>query len=80
MIDPTRSLRPEREVVVWRVDVVFLEKADWKYETSTAGAEGGGRTHTFGVARPAARLRGCAAYELPGIVLRGGKPILGGSG
>ena len=59
------------------MDVTLLDKADWKYEGSSAGAGGGGRTHTFGVIKPATRLRGCAAYVLPGIAIKGGKPVLG---
>ena len=49
LVDPTESLEPGRPVVIWRVDVVFLEHSDWKYEKSRAGDSGGGRTHTFGV-------------------------------
>lgn len=75
-VDPTKTLKTGCEVVIWRVDVVFLEKADWKYEGSRAGASGGGRTHTFGVKNPATKLKGSAAFELAGIVLKGGKPIL----
>ena len=76
MVDPTESIKPGRPVVIWRVDVAFLKKDDWKYETSTAGAGKGGRTHTFGVQSPATKLKHAAAYELPGIVLKGGRPIL----
>lgn len=53
----------QRPVVIWRVDVAFLTAADWKYEASTAGSSGGGRTHTFGLRTPSTRLRGCAAYH-----------------
>jgi hypothetical protein len=60
------------------VDVVFLEKIDWKYEGSTAGAGGGGRTHTFGLRSLAEKLRTSAAYAHPGVVLRGGRPVLAG--
>jgi hypothetical protein len=63
-------------VVIWRVDVVFLDKDDWKYEKSGAGDGGGGRTHTFGVKLPANKLADAAAYELPGIKLKGGRPVL----
>lgn len=76
LVDPTMTIKAERPVVVWRVDVVFLEKNDWKYEGSTAGATGGGRTHTFGLRLPAKKLQGAAAFTLPGIVLLGGKPVL----
>lgn len=43
LVDTTESIERGKPVIIWRVDVVFLEKADWKYETSTAGAGGGGR-------------------------------------
>ncbi len=75
MVDPTESVEAGRPVVIWRVDVVFLGKSDWKYEGSGAGAAGGGRTHTFGVKSPAKKLRGTAVYRRRGIILRGGKPV-----
>ena len=53
LVDSTCSLEKNRPVIIWRVDVVFLEKSDWKYEKSKAGASGGGRTHTFGLRNPA---------------------------
>jgi hypothetical protein len=77
LVDPTMSVKAGHPVVIWRVDVVFINCEDWKYETSKAAAGKGGRTHTFGVIRPAEKLAGAAAYELPGIILKGGKPILG---
>lgn len=76
LVDPTESFKPDRPVIIWRVDVVYLECADWKYEGSTAGAGGGGRTHTFGVIKPALKLRHASAYRLPDVVLRGGVPVL----
>ncbi len=78
LVDPTKSIKADRVVVIWRVDVAFLEKSDWKYEASTASSGGGGRTHTFGLKRPAEKLRGRQAYALPGIRLRNGKPVLVG--
>ena len=75
-VDPTKTMKPGREVVIWRVDVVFLQKQDWKYEGSKAGAQGGGRTHTFGLRNPANKLKGAAVYQAPGIVLKGGRPVL----
>jgi len=75
LVDETRSLEPNRPVVVWRVDVVFLEKNDWKYEGSTAGTAGGGRTHTFGVKKPATKLRGTAVYQRRDVIIRSGKAI-----
>lgn len=62
--------------MIWRVDVAFLTAENWKYEKSGAGQGKGGRTHTFGVSNPATVLKGCAAYELPGIAIKGGKPTL----
>lgn len=75
LVDPTQTLEPGRPVVIWRVDVVFLEKANWKYEKSGAGARGGGRTHTFGVRNAAAALRDKAVYRRADVVIRDGKPI-----
>lgn len=39
----------------------------------------GGRTHTFGIKNPAEKLKGAAAYALPGVQLRGGRPVLADS-
>jgi len=57
LVDPTTSLESAKPVIIWRVDVAYLQKDDWKYEGSTAGAAGGGRTHTFGLRNPASKLR-----------------------
>jgi hypothetical protein len=54
---------------------VFLEKSNWKYEGSTAGVSGGGRTHTFGVKDAASTLRGKAVYRRRDVIIRDGKPI-----
>lgn len=75
-VDPTKTMKKGKEVVIWRVDVVLLRKEDWKYEGSSASSKGGGRTHTFGLYRPADRLRDAAAFVLRGVALRGGKPVL----
>lgn len=75
LVDPTKTIERDGPLIIWRVDVVFLQKDDWKYEKSGAGASGGGRTHTFGIKRPAKRLRGTAVYRRSGIVARDGKPI-----
>jgi hypothetical protein len=75
LVDPTETLEPGKPVVIWRVDVAFLEKSDWKYEKSSAGAAGGGRTHTFGVKNVAAKLRDKAVYHRKDVVIRDGKPI-----
>ena len=75
LVDPTRSLEEDKPVIIWRVDVVFLEKADWKYEKSTAGTAGGGRTHTFGLWKPASRLKGKAVYKRDDVAIMGGKAV-----
>jgi hypothetical protein len=58
-----------------RVVIRIGSKSDWKYEKSTAGVAGGGRTHTFGVVNPAAKLRGKAVYQRSDIVIRNSKPV-----
>ena len=75
LVDPMETLEAGRPVIIWRVDVVFLKKSDWKYEKSSAGAAGGGRTHTFGVKNAATKLRGQAVYARKDVVIRDGKPI-----
>lgn len=75
LIDPTMSLEANKPVIIWRVDVVFLTKEDWKYEASTAGSGGGGRTHTFGIKNPATKLRGKAVYQRSDVKLVGGKAV-----
>jgi len=75
LVDPTCSLEPGKPVIIWRVDVVFLEKSDWKYEKSKAGETGGGRTHTFGVTNPARKLKGKSVYRRKDVVIKDGKPV-----
>lgn len=75
LVDPTCGIERERPVLIWRVDLAFLKKSDWKYEPSRAGAGRGGRTHTFGLNSPATRLRDAAVYERSDVVLIGGKPV-----
>src|ERR1700733_4530687 len=52
-IDPTKRMKRGKSVLVWRVDLPFLEREHWKYEGSRAAEGLGGRTHTFGVKNPA---------------------------
>lgn len=75
LIDPTMSLESDKPVIIWRVDVVFLTKEDWKYEGSTAGAKGGGRTHTFGLRGAASKLRNAAVYQRKDVRVIGGKAV-----
>jgi len=75
LVDDTQSLEAGRPVILWRVDVVFLEKRNWKYEKSRAGDAGGGRTHTFGVKNPAQKLKHAAVYRRRDVAIRDGKPV-----
>jgi hypothetical protein len=76
LIDPTKRIKRGKQVVVWRVDVCFLNEADWKYEGSKAGEGKGGRTHTFGVKQPSKKFQKAIVYELPSLIIRRGKPTL----
>lgn len=76
LVDPTCSLEANRPILIWRVDVVFIEKSDWKYEGSRAGPQGGGRTHTFGLKQAARKLKGKAVYQRRDVQIVGGKPVL----
>ena len=80
LVDPTKTIRQGQEVAIWRVDLALLREGDWKYEGSGAGEGKGGRTHTFGLKRPATALRDAAVYILPGIVIRNGRPVLAEAG
>ena len=80
LVDPTCSLEPGRPVIIWRADVAFIRKEEWKYEGSKAGTGGGGRTHTFGVRNPAQTLKGKAVYQRGDVAISGGKPVLRNGG
>lgn len=75
LVDPTESLEPGRPVIIWRVDIAFFEKSDWKYEGSSAGEGGGGRTHTFGIKDAAKKLRDRAVFRRADVILRDGKAV-----
>ena len=75
LVDRTMQIEAGRAVVIWRVDLIYLRKSDWKYEKSRAGESGGGRTHTFGVKETAQLLKDCAVYKRRDIALSGGKPV-----
>jgi len=75
-IDPTKLMKRGRLVLVWRVDLPFLRKQDWKYEGSGAKEGAGGRTHTFGIRNPAAVIRKAIVYQCPRIQLSRSRPIL----
>jgi hypothetical protein len=78
-IDQTKRLKPGRMVVIWRVDIPFLTKDDWKYEGSKAAEGRGGRTHTFGVKNPAKRFKDSIVYQSPRVVISQGGPVLASS-
>lgn len=75
LVDSTQSIERGRPVIIWRVDIVFLNKTDWKYEGSRASAWGGGRTHTFGVKQAAKKLKACSVYRRKDILIKDGKPV-----
>jgi hypothetical protein len=75
LVDPLMQIEDRKPVIIWRVDVVFLEREDWKYEGSKAMEGAGGRTHTFGVKEPSKKLKGTAVYKRKDIVLKAGKPV-----
>jgi len=76
LIDDTKTIKAQKEVVIWRVDICFLKEEDWKYEGSKAKEGRGGRTHTFGIKKPSTKFRNAIVYRLPGIAIKGGKPVL----
>ncbi len=69
-------MKPGKLVAVWRVDIPFLLKEDWKYEGSNAAEGRGGRTHTFGVKNPAKRFQSTIVYQSPRVAVRHGGPVL----
>lgn len=75
-VDPTRRLKPGKIAAIWRVDIAFLRKEDWKYEGSGAAEGRGGRTHTFGIKLPAKLLKQCIVYQSPRVEIRQGGPVL----
>jgi len=75
LVDTTCSLEPKKPVIIWRVDVCYIAKADWKYEKSSAGTGGGGRTHTFGLEKPATKLKGKQVFQRSDVKISGGKAV-----
>jgi hypothetical protein len=76
LVDRTKIIKPGKPAVIWRVDVSFLTKDDWKYEGSRAREGRGGRTHTFGVRHPAEKFAAAMLFQQPKVVLRQSKPTL----
>jgi hypothetical protein len=75
-IDPTKLMKPGKQILIWRVDLPFVTKADWKYEGSGAAEGRGGRTHTFGIRKPRVLVAKAIVYQCPAVVLAKGKPTL----
>jgi len=75
-VDETKRMKPGKIVLIWRVDIQFLNQDDWKYEGSKAAEGRGGRTHTFGVKNPAKRFKTSIVYQNPRIVISQGGPVL----
>lgn len=79
-IDPTKRMKRGKAVVVWRVDIPFLQQGQWKYEGSKAAEGLGGRTHTFGIKNPAVVIGKAIVYQAPEVRLSRGKPCIFDSG
>ena len=75
-VDPTKKMKRGKSVLIWRVDLPFLQGADWKYEGSKAAEGHGGRTHTFGIRNPKAVVLKAILYQAPAVSLSRGKPSL----
>jgi hypothetical protein len=75
-IDPTKRMKHGKLVLIWRVDLPFLQATDWKYEGSKAKEGLGGRTHTFGIQKPKAVISKSIIYQAPQVSLSRGKPSL----
>jgi hypothetical protein len=74
-VDPTERMKIGKMVLIWRVDIPFLDKEDWDYEPSKAGRGRGGRTHTFKVPDPAKRFKDSIVYQSPRVAIRQGGPV-----
>ena len=75
-IDPTKRMKRGKPVLIWRVDLPFLQATDWKYEGSKAKEGLGGRTHTFGIQNPKTVISKAIIYQAPDVSLSRGKPTL----
>lgn len=75
-IDITKRLKQGKLAAIWRVDIVFLGRENWKYEGSRAAEGRGGRTHTFGIKFPSRLLKNCIVYQNPRVIVRQGGPVL----
>jgi hypothetical protein len=75
-VDPTKKMKLGKPVLIWRVDLPFLQTTDWKYEGSKAKQRQGGRTHTFGIRNPKTAISKAIVYQAPGVSLSRGTPSL----
>lgn len=75
-VDPTRLIKRGKRVLIWRVDMPFLQENHWKYEGSKAAEGKGGRTHTFGVKNPKEIVSKYIVYQAPEVSLVRGRPAL----
>ena len=75
-VDPTKLMKRGKQILIWRVDLPFISKANWKYEGSSAAEGTGGRTHTFGIRRPRNLISSAVVYRCPQVMLANSKPTL----
>jgi hypothetical protein len=75
LVAQTCAVEAGRPVLVLSVDLVYLEEDDWKYEGGSAGPGGGGRTHTFGLKRTAAKLLGKDIHARSDVRISAGKAV-----
>jgi hypothetical protein len=54
LVDTTETIESGKSVLIWRIDVVYLTKEDWKYEGSKAGLPAEGE-HTRSASKPSRR-------------------------
>jgi len=78
-IDQTKRLKPSKVAAIWRVNIAFLQRTDWKYEGSTAAEGHGRRTQTFGIKLPSKLLGNTIVYQNPRVAVRQGGPVLAGT-
>ncbi len=74
LVDHQKIVKPNGTIVIWRVDVAFLESDDWKYEGSKAGEGRGGRTPTFSVRSPKHKFAHASVYCHPQITSQQVRP------
>jgi hypothetical protein len=58
LVDPTESIERGKPVIIWRIDVVYLTKDDWKYEEAAQVQPGEDEHPRLASKRPRDVLRG----------------------